>query len=308
VDEISFDGQVAIVTGGGRGLGRGYCLELAARGASVVVNDLPGPDGRGVADDVVAEIEAAGGAAAAANETVSTREGAQAIVRAALDRFGTVDVVVTNAGVMRNGYFEEITPDRLDLVLDVCLRGAFFTAQAAWPELRRKRYGRIVVIGSAGGMFAMQGEANYAAARGGSYGLMKALAFEGAEHGILVNALLPVAPGMSSMDAPVPGWETYAPAGLMERLAPFQRREAVTPMLVYLASRACTLTGEAFSASAGRYARVFVGLTPGWAAGDDARAEDVAAHLDEIRDLDGFTVPRNLYDELEAIADALGVA
>ena len=164
---ISFDGQVVIVTGGGRGIGRGHCLDLARRGAAVVVNDMA-PEH---ADAVVDEINGAGGRGVPSYDSVATPEGATAIIATAVDAFGTVDAIVNNAGFMRNGWFEEQTRAMLDAVLDVHVKGAFFVTQAAWPVLREKGYGRIVMTSSAGGLFAMQGEANYAAAKAGLFGL-----------------------------------------------------------------------------------------------------------------------------------------
>jgi NAD(P)-dependent dehydrogenase (short-subunit alcohol dehydrogenase family) len=312
MEAISFDGQVAIVTGGGRNLGRGHALELARRGASVVVSDMASPEQRGssVADDVVAEIEATGGAAVAAYESVATEEGAQAIVQTALDRFGTVDVVINNAGIMLNGFFEELTADRFDAVTDVSLRGSFLVTQAAWPVLREQGYGRVVMTSSAGGMFSCAGLSNYAAAKAGVYGLCKALAYEGAEHGIRVNTILPMAGAMTSKDAPPPGHATNYPPELRDALAPRRSSDNVVPLVIALASKACAVSGEAYSAAFGRYARVFVGVTPGWIGADPSTvtADDIAAHFDEIRDLDGYVVPDNQYDEVIAIAASLEAA
>jgi NAD(P)-dependent dehydrogenase (short-subunit alcohol dehydrogenase family) len=302
---VSFDGRVVVVTGAGRGLGRAHSLELARRGAAVVVNDL----GREYADAVVAEIAAAGGRAAASYDSVSTREGGRAIVDTAVQSFGTLDAVVNNAGFMRNAYFDELSPDDLDAMLDVHVRGSWFVTQAAWPVMKEKGYGRVIMTSSAGGLFAMQGEANYAAAKAGVYGLCKALAVEGEPHGILVNTLLPMATTTIAADNPVPDHAAKYPAGLSEALGPRRLPELVAPMVAYLASSACELTGEAFSAGFGRYARVFVGEAQGWVAPDveTVSADDVAAHIDQIRDLGDYFVPRHIYDEVEAIGQALGV-
>jgi NAD(P)-dependent dehydrogenase (short-subunit alcohol dehydrogenase family) len=303
-ESISFQDQVAIVTGAGRGLGRSYALELGRRGAAVVVNDLAAQ----YADETVADINAAGGRAVASLDSVSTPEGAQAIVDRAVSSFGTVDAVINNAGFMRNGYLEELTPEGLRELLDVHIGGAFLVTRAAWPVLRAKGYGRVVMTSSAGGMFAMQGEANYAAAKAGVYGLGKALASEGEPHGILVNTVLPMASTTIASDNPVPGHAERYPEGVAEVLKPRRLTEAVAPLVTFLASRACELTGEAFSAGFGRYARVFVGETPGWVAPDVAAVttEDVAGHLDEIRDQDGYVVPADIYDEVRLIAATLG--
>jgi NAD(P)-dependent dehydrogenase (short-subunit alcohol dehydrogenase family) len=295
--------RVAVVTGGGRGLGRAYCLELARQGTAVVVNDVA-PEH---ADAVVAEIEAVGGAAVASNDSVATPDGAAAIVATAVERLGRLDAVINNAGFLRNGYFEEQTPAMLDAILDVHVRGAFFVTQAAWPVLRSNGAGRVVMTSSAGGMFAMQGEANYAAAKAGVYGLMKALAFEGRTLGISVNAVLPHAATTISVNDPVPGHREHFKPGISEALAPTRTPEAVAPFVAYLCSPGCAVTGEAFAVGAGRFARVFVAETRGWTAPDaNVSVEDVAAHLDEIRDQGGYRVPEHLYEEIELFAAARG--
>jgi NAD(P)-dependent dehydrogenase (short-subunit alcohol dehydrogenase family) len=302
---VTAEGRTVIVTGAGRGLGRAYARAFAGRGANVVVNDLAVEH----ADAVVAEIESAGGSAAAAYDSVSTVDGARSIVAVAEGRFGGVDAVVNNAGYMRNGYFEDMTSEKLDAMLDVHIRGSFFVTQAAWPLLQRSGAGRVVMTSSAGGMFAMQGESNYAAAKAGVYGLCKALACEGREHGICVNAVLPMAATTISSDDPVPGHAERYPAGLRDSLAPRRHAESVAPLVVYLASQACSLNGEAYAAGFGRYARVFVGETHGWTAEDPLQVtpEDIAERLEEIRDLDGFSIPGDIYDEVRFIAASMGV-
>ncbi len=303
---IDFDGQVVIVTGAGRGLGRSYSRELASRGAAVVVNDLQ----RQYADETVAAIESDGGTAAACYDSVATPESAQAIVAAAVERFGTVDAVINNAGFMRNGYFETISSADLQSLLAVHIEGSYYVTQAAWPIMREKGYGRVVMTSSAGGMFAMQGESNYAAAKGGVYGLAKALAYEGSEHGILVNTIMPMAATTIAVDDPVPDYEKHYPAELAAAFRPRRTTEAVAPVVAFLASRACSVTSEAYSAGFGRYARVFVGETHGWVADDFSHvtAEDIAQHLEEIRDRDDYAVPANIYEEVEFIAAAIGLA
>lgn len=302
---IEFDGQVAVVTGAGQGLGRAYSLELARRGARVVVNDLQ----REKADEVVSEIAAAGGEAAASYDSVASLEGAKAMVAVALERYGRVDALVNNAGVMRNGLIEDLSPEQLQIVLDVNLSGPFFATQAAWPSMRSQGYGRIVMTCSSGGLFAMQGESNYAASKAGVYGLCKALASEGAPHGILVNALLPMAQTTLSADDPVPGHAERYPAWVRTALQQRRTTGVVAPFVAYLSSTQCKLSGEAFSVGFGRFARVFVGETRGWSAGEigEVSAEQAAAHLGEIRSLDGFGVPADIYEQVEFIARAMGV-
>jgi NAD(P)-dependent dehydrogenase (short-subunit alcohol dehydrogenase family) len=304
--QISFDGQVAIVTGAGQGLGRSYSRELARLGAAVVVNDLQ----RQLADDVVAEIKADGGTAAPSYDSVATPESARAIIDLAQAQFGSVDAVINNAGSMRNGYFESLSSRDLQSMLAVHVEGSYYVTQAAWPVMREKGYGRVVMTSSAGGMFAMQGESNYAAAKGAVYGLAKALAYEGAEHGILVNTIMPMAATTIAAADPVPDYEKHYPADLAAALLPRRTTEAVMPVVVFLASRACSVTSETYSAGFGRYARVFVGETRGWVAEDFAgvSADDISEHLDEIRDREVYAVPANIYEEVEFIAATLGLA
>ena len=304
MDQMSLKEQVAIVTGGGRGIGRACCLLLAERGASVVVNDVE----REHADAVVAEILAAGGTAAPSYDSVDSPPGAMAIIGVALDEFGTISAVVNNAGFMRNGYFGDQTPEMLESVLGVHVRGAFYVTQAAWPTMRSNGYGRVVMTSSAGGMFAMQGEANYAAAKAGVYGLAKALAFEGREHDISVNVVLPHAATTITAGDPVPGHANRLQPGVMDTLRPHRTPEAIAPLTAYLCSPACSVTGEAFAAGSGRFARVFVAETPGWVAPDAASVspDDIVEHLDEIRSQDGYEVPDDLYQEIELFARALG--
>jgi NAD(P)-dependent dehydrogenase (short-subunit alcohol dehydrogenase family) len=316
---VDLSDRVVIVTGAGRGLGRAHALALAGRGARVVVNDLS-PEH---ADEVVAEIEAGGGAAAACYDSISTPASGQLIVDLAVDRFATVDAVVNNAGFLRNGQFEEQTPEQLTALLDVHLAGPFFLTQAAWPIMRAKGYGRVVMTSSAGGLFAMGGQANYAAAKAAVYGLTKALAFEGRADGIFVNAVLPHAnteirlhdPAMASDPARADAEQRWAAGhgsnfkpGLMDALRPSRLPEAVSPFVTYLASAACQHSGEAYAVGCGRFARVFVGETIGWTASDPANidADDIVAHLDAVRSTDDYRIPANLYEEMELMAVATG--
>jgi len=305
MEQVQLDGQVTIVTGAGRGLGRAHSLELARRGAAVVVNDVS----REHADETVTAIEAAAGRATASYDSVATPEGARAIVEIARERFGTVDAVINNAGFMRNGYLEDLTPRHLREMLGVHIEGSFYVTQAAWPIMREKGYGRVVMTSSAGGLFAMEGESNYAAAKGGCYGLMKALAFEGSLCGIAVNAILPMATTTITEGDPVPDYERFYPAEIAEFLAPRRTTDLVSPLVAYLASPSCSVNSEAYSVGFGRFARVFVGETRGWVAPDlgSLSAEEVAEHLDQIRDLDEYTVPANIFDEVRWIAASLGM-
>jgi NAD(P)-dependent dehydrogenase (short-subunit alcohol dehydrogenase family) len=295
VTDISFIDRVAIVTGAGGGLGRTYALDLASRGASVVVNDLGGAtDGTGgdasAAQKVVDEITAKGGHAVASHDSVSTPEGGQAIVQAALDTFGKVDIVINNAGILRDRTFAKLEPADTDAVLDVHLKGAFNVSQPAFRAMKEKGYGRFVFTASNAGLFGNFGQTNYGAAKAGLVGLSNVLALEGAKANIKSNVIAPIAATRMTMD-------------LLGPLASSLEAELVTPMVVYLASEANEHTHEIFSAGGGRYARVFIGLAPGWFAGKgtEVSAEDIASHIDDIRSQDGYTVPGSIADEIQGL-------
>lgn len=307
---IGFDGQVVIVTGAGQGLGRAYALELGRRGARVVVNDLSGSDADGdgggwAADAVVREIEGEGGTAVASRDTVATPEGGKAIVERALESFGTVDAVIHNAGVWRHKYYHEMTPDQLDPVLDVHLRGAFFVTQPAWPIMQAKGYGRIVLTSSSTGAFGRVAGSNYAAAKAGMLGMARALSLEGAEHGIKTNCILPVAPFGNRGPVPEALAKQLSEAGLPPQDA---GPELAAPMAIYLASSACAVSGEAFSAGGNRFGRVFIAVADGWINPGEAgaTAEDIEEHLAEIRDLGSYAIPPTSLDELGVIGRLRG--
>lgn len=303
--QISFEGQVAIVTGSGAGLGRSYALELARRGAAVVVNDVA----RERAESTVAEIEQLGGRAVASVESVAEVQSARRIVEAALEAFGTVDALVNNAGTMRNAAFEEMRAEDLWSQLQVHVGGCFFVTQAAWPVMQEKGYGRVIMVSSAGGLWAMRGISNYSAAKGGVYGLGRALAREGLMYGILVNVLLPGAATTISSPREIVGYVDEFRPELRDAIGPRRVAESVAPVVAYLASSACDFTGETFSAVAGRYARVLVAVTEGWFAEDHltVTAEDIAEHWAEICDPSTYYLPASLFDEYESIGPRLGV-
>jgi NAD(P)-dependent dehydrogenase (short-subunit alcohol dehydrogenase family) len=301
---IDFEGQVAIVTGAGRGLGRLYALELARRNAQVVVNDLGGATAGGgadpsVADTVVDEITHAGGAAVASYESVDSPEGAAAVVQTALDAFGRVDAVISNAGIYDPVPFTQITPEQWRAMLAVHVDGSFHLAQSAFEVMQRQSYGRFVFIASNVGAFGQAGAAHYGTAKAAVMGLTNAVALEGERHGILANAVLPmgysrmVSENFGGRDLPA---ETQA---FFDAIGP----EKVVPMAVYLASRECRVTHHNFSAAAGRYARVSVGLGRGWFAPgpEPASADDVAAHIDEIADAEGGGIPLCVEDEIAGV-------
>ena len=297
---IDFTSRVAIVTGAGGGLGRCYALELAQRGARVVVNDLGGnTDGTGAAvtaaDSTVAEIRAAGGEAVANHDSVSTPEGGEAIVRAALDAFGTVDIVINNAGILRDKSFANLSVDDIRMVVDVHLLGAFHVSQPAFRVMKERRYGRLLFTSSAAGLFGNFGQANYGAAKMGLVGLSNVLAVEGARAGITANVIAPAARSRMT--------EALLGPALSGALDP----DLVMPMALYLVSEVCSVTHQVFSVGGGRFARVFVGESPGWFAGKGERptVEDVAAHLEEIEAEDGYTVPGTATEEIGLVVGRL---
>jgi NAD(P)-dependent dehydrogenase (short-subunit alcohol dehydrogenase family) len=304
---IDFAGQVAVVTGAGRGLGRFYAMELARRGAAVVVNDLgatmhgDGADAS-VADNVVDEITAAGGAAVASHHSVDTPEGGEAIVATAVESFGRLDAVVSNAGIFNSIAFDELTPDDWRRMLRVHLDGGFYLAQPAFRVMKKQGYGRFVFISSTAGMFGQHLVSHYAAAKAGLVGLTNIISLEGQAHGILANTVLPT--GFSRMVTETVGdTETLQESGFLDMIRP----ELVTPMVVYLASRACESGHRNYSAIGGRYARVFIGLAQGWLAerGSEPTVEDVAAHLSEISATEKFTIPDTNYEEVFEISQRL---
>ena len=276
--ELGFDGKVAIITGAGGGLGKQHALLLAARGALVVVNDLGGAvDGTGAdvgaAQLVVDEIRAAGGEAVADANSVATPEGGQAIVRTAVDAFGRIDIVVNNAGILRDKSFANMTPELVEAVLDVHLRGAFHVTQPAWQHMREQNYGRIISTSSSSGLFGNFGQANYGAAKMGLVGLTRVLAVEGSKYGIQANAIAPLA--LTRMTEALLG-----PLG--EKVAP----ECVSPLVAYLAHESCEATGRVFSAGGGRIAEVFIAEAQGFQSAD-LTPEMVAENWSAITDRDG---------------------
>ncbi len=297
--QIRFDNRVAIITGAGGGLGKTYALELASRGAKVVVNDLGGAvDGAGgssrAADQTVALIQAAGGEAVANYDSVATPEGGAAIVAAAVAAFGTVDIVINNAGVLRDKSFAKMEPADLTVVLDVHLRGAFHVSQPAFKIMKDKNYGRFLFTSSAAGLFGNFGQSNYGAAKMGLVGLSNVIAVEGARNNIKSNVIAPIA-------------RTRMTEQLLGPLANHLDPEQVTPIACYLVSEASAHTHEIFSVGGGRYAKVFVGLCQGWAAGKGSRpsVEDVAEHMSQINNTDGYIIPASINDEMALLMGAL---
>lgn len=292
MSDLRFDGRVAVVTGAGRGIGRAYARLLAELGASVVVNDLgssirgDGLDGAPAAA-VAAEIVDAGGAAVADRHDVADPAGAHALVDLAVDRFGRIDVVVNNAGIIRWAGLPDADLDNISQHLAVHVAGSFNTARAAWPHFVAQEFGRIVMTTSAG-VFGLPANLGYATAKGGVIGMTRSLAVAGAERGIKVNLIAPAA--MTRMAGPT-GDEPDPDDPMAVAMAP----ELVAPMVAFLAHEDCPVTGEIYAAGAGRFARVFLASTPGYVHEDGApTVDDVAAHWPEINDESGYEIPRDL--------------
>ncbi len=300
--DIDLDGRVAVVTGAGGGLGREHALLLASRGAKVVVNDLGGSrsgegGGHEMADEVVGEIRGAGGEAVANYASVADIEGARSIVGDALDAFGRVDVVVNNAGILRDVSFANLTPEALDLVLKVHLYGTANVSMAAWPHLKEQGYGRIVNTTSGSGMYGNFGQSNYSAAKAGITGLSRTLAHEGRRYGIGVNVIAPVAASRMTAD--------IMPPALLERLQPHN----VSGLVTYLCSEACTTTGEIFSVGGGYVARIAIVEGAGVTFDHTPTPEDIASRFDRIRDLGPAPVEftTGVMEQTGTIVAALGI-
>jgi NAD(P)-dependent dehydrogenase (short-subunit alcohol dehydrogenase family) len=294
---LCFEGDVALVTGAGRGIGRSHALELARRGARVVVNDAGGAvDGTSTRPDdpaqaVADEIITAGGEAVASHHSVATPAGGMAMVELALEAFGQLDIVVNNAGILRDKSFGNLTPDLVDPVLDVHLRGAFHVLIPAWRQMKQRGYGRIVNTTSGSGLFGNYGQANYGAAKAGLVGLTRVLAVEGRKIGIRANAVAPAA-------------ATRMNADLLGERAALLPPGAIAPVVAFLAHRDCRLSGQILSAGGGHVAAVMISVTRG-ITDEQLTAETVRDRLGEIFEASGSIVPRHLGDELEKLLAAL---
>lgn len=290
---IRFDDRTAIVTGAGSGLGRSHALTLAARGARVVVND-PGKSAAGdwLADAVAAEIVAAGGQAVANHESVASVDGAQRLVYQAVDSFGGLDILINNAGILRDRSFAKSEMADFDLVVGVHLLGSAYCSRAAWPVMQQAGYGRIVMTLSNTGLYGNFGQANYGAAKAGLIGLMNVLKIEGRKYGILVNALAPMA-ATAMTEA------TMSP----EMLARFDPAFASSGMAV-LASEGFDESGTILSAAAGHYAKVRIVSAPGVQFTADAvTPEEVLGAWDRIGDLTDPVLFDSAGDEVAYVAE-----
>lgn len=283
MQELRFDDRVAVITGAGRGLGRAYALLLAAKGARVVVND-PGGSLTGdrvvadPADEVVQEIRSAGGEALACTESVATPAGGQAIIDAALERYGRIDILIHNAGNVRGAPLKEMTQSDFDAVLDVHLRGAFHVVRPAFPLMCKAGYGRVVLTSSIGGLYGSYRQANYSVAKAGLIGLSHVVALEGAAEGVKCNVIVPAAVTRMAEGRDTSAYPPMSP-------------ELVAPTVGWLAHESCSVTGELLVSIAGRVAKAYVAEThgvyrPSWT------IEDVAEQMDAIGNRDNPLVIR----------------
>ncbi|MFZ5572767.1 MAG: SDR family NAD(P)-dependent oxidoreductase [Thermodesulfobacteriota bacterium] len=301
-DEIRFDGRVAIITGAGAGLGRVYALELAKRGAMVVVNDLGGSrDGSGggssaAADKVVKEIQEAGGKAVANYDNVATPEGGENIVKTALSAFGKVDILINNAGILRDKSFTKMEPENWQAVMKVHLDGAFHVTRPAFAAMKDNGYGRIIMTTSAAGLYGNFGQTNYSSAKMALVGFMNTLKLEGQKYDIKVNTIAPVAASRLTED--------IMPPDLFEKMKP----EYVAPMTIYLCSDKCQASGNIYNAGMGFYNRVAVVTGPGAVikgSGEFPTVEDVQKNLGNIASLKGGKEYFQLNDQVGDVFTAL---
>lgn len=279
MNEMRLDGQVAIVTGAGRGLGRAYATLLAERGAKVVVNNRirRGTEHEAsVAVEAVEAITAAGAIATANTADVGTKEGATSVVQTALQVFGRIDIVVNNAGIVQFHKFPDYPDDEFETMIAVQLRATWFVTQAAWPHLQRQGYGRVINTVSRGAFFGDPQGAAYAASKGAIYGLTRALAVEGREHAILVNAICPTA--WTPLYARAPDVTPERRKALEENFSP----SLVSPVIVALAHASCAFTGEVIGAAGGHVSRMFMAQTQGMQVGRDFAPEEFLQRLPEV--------------------------
>ncbi len=299
---IRFDGRTAIVTGAGGSLGRVYAIELARRGANVVVNDFGGTrDGSGIgtsaqAEKVVSDIREMGGHAVASGDTVATPDGGERIVRTALDAFGTVDILINNAGIIRDRSFGKMFPSDWEMVVDVHLNGAFNVTRPAFQVMKEKGYGRIVMTSSASGLYGNFGQSAYGAAKMGLIGLMNTLKLEGAKYNVLVNTVAPVAASRLTED--------IMPPELLEKSAP----EMVAAMTLFLCAEACPVTGHIYNAGMGVFSRAAIITGPEIPVNTDGQmptVEDVAAQWEKIAALENGKEYKQMLDQVGDMIVAL---
>lgn len=301
MNRISFAGRVAVITGAGAGLGRAYALELARRGAKIVVNDLGCTrDGAGIesgsaAQRVVDEIRAIGGEAVANTDSVTTPEGGQRIVQAAIDAFGRVDILIANAGILRDKSFVNMEPENWYAVQDVHLNGAYHVVRPAFAAMKEQGFGRIILTSSSAGLYGNFGQTNYSSAKMALVGLMNALKLEGMKYGIQVNTVVPIAASRLTEDV--------MPPDILERSKP----EYVATLVTYLVSDGCTENGRIFTAGMGHYSRATVVTGKGIALtrdGEPVEPEMILEHWDQIDSLDGAKEAGSLTEALMAMMQA----
>jgi NAD(P)-dependent dehydrogenase (short-subunit alcohol dehydrogenase family) len=294
-DPFGLAGRVAVVTGAGGGLGRAHALTFAKHGAKVVVNDLGGSaDGTGagssMADKVVDEIKAAGGEAVANYASVADAEGAGSIIKTAIDAFGKVDIVVNNAGILRDTSFVKMDDANWDLVMQVHVKGAYYVTKAAWPHFREQSYGRVVMTASASGLYGNFGQTNYSTAKMGLVGFGQTLALEGEKYNIKTNIIAPVAASRMT--------ESLMPPPVLAKLQP----EMVSPLVVYLCSEKCDANGEIYEVGAGAVSRIELLRSKGIALNPDngLTVEQIAENWEQINNMDDAQIVRSIGESTQA--------
>ena len=298
-DTLRFDDRVVIVTGAGNGLGKSHALEFAKRGAKVVINDLGGATAGGgrdasVAQSVVDEIKAAGGEAVANGDSV---EDGEKIVQCAMDTYGKVDVLVNNAGILRDATFHKMSQDDWDLIQKVHLGGSFAVTRAAWPHMRESGYGRVIMTASGAGIYGNFGQANYSAAKLGLHGMAQSLAFEGAGKGVLVNTIAPIAASRLT--------EAVMPPAMLEGLKP----ELVTPLAIKLCHESNEDNGQLFEVGGGWVSRLRWEQTIGakFNPAEGFSAEDLADEWGTVQSFEGAGHPRGMTNTLKVVGELIGV-
>jgi len=292
LSDVRLDGRVAVVTGAGNGIGEAHARLLASRGARVVVNDLGGSvhgdgDDKSPAEAVAEAIRAEGGEAVSDTHSVALPEGGAAIVETAISTFGRIDILVNNAGILRDKTFGNMTPDLLDPVIDVHLKGAFYVTRPAWLVMRKQQYGRIINTSSSSGILGNYGQSNYGAAKMGLVGLTRVLAAEGERYNIKVNAIAPSA-------------QTRMTENVIGDLKGYLDPALVSPVVAWLAHEDVPASGEVFTVGGGRVARFFIGLTRGYYE-PALTPEDVRDHFDEVLDTEGYMIPSGGAAEMEVM-------
>jgi NAD(P)-dependent dehydrogenase (short-subunit alcohol dehydrogenase family) len=294
-DSYGLSGRTVLVTGAGGGLGRAHALLFAKHGANVVVNDLGGKaDGTGkstsMADQVVDEIASAGGKAVANYDSVSDKAGAESMVKTAIDKFGSIDILINNAGILRDKSFSNMEDADWDAVQAVHVKGAYYCTKAAWPHMRENKYGRIIMTASASGIYGNFGQTNYAAAKNALVGLGQTLALEGEKHNVRTNIIAPVA--VSRMT------ESLMP----EFVHDFIKPEYVSPLVVFLCSDKCDANGEVYEVGAGAFCRIETLRSKGLRIKPDGEitVDQVAESWEKINDMSDAEILRSIAESTQS--------